>query len=98
MIVLDSLLQKKLASTCHSETSPQTGRGNPHLKSKKVAVSGSFSFRTGGLPRRFAPRNDNKDGAINWNLKNWYSLPSAIWMRNDYYRTVHELPAGAPRR
>ena len=43
---------------CHCETSPQTGRGNPHRIPLKTVVRYPPKNRR-GFPRRFAPRNDS---------------------------------------
>ena len=73
-----------LQSTCHSETSSQTGRGNPFLL--VAAVCFMCGVRGCGLPRRFAPRNDR----LFIPCSIIHRLP--LWKRESRVKTTTAIP------
>ena len=69
---------------CHSETSSQTGRGNPFLL--VAAVCFMRGVRECGLPRRFAPRNDR----LFIPCSIIHRLP--LWKRESRVKTTTAIP------
>ena len=70
--------------TCHSETSSQTGRGNPFLL--VAAVCFMRGVRGCGLPCRFAPRNDR----LFIPCSIIHRLP--LWKRESRVKTTTAIP------